>query len=280
MIQMTCFKTSLILMALSAAIAFAPTSSAALATYTQNFEGMTPNQGFSDPDNGFVNDLDADGWQIYGIEYDVSPYYNPGTANILDQYGPFPAANGDPGSIQGVATGQGGSAQGNVVLSKYSDYNNPNQSQGPCSPPSVPCVPKYYVSASTYQEQMIGAGDVGSTWRFSYDAKFGNIEADSSAFAYILTQDFDNGGESFNSNDSTSLPIEWLRYSVDMVITPDMVGDNLTFGFGATSTNYNGSGVFYDNLNFDRVVVPVPAAVWLFGSGLLGLIGIARRKKS
>lgn len=27
-------------------------------------------------------------------------------------------------------------------------------------------------------------------------------------------------------------------------------------------------------------VVPLPAAVWLFGSGLLGLIGIARRKKA
>jgi len=27
-------------------------------------------------------------------------------------------------------------------------------------------------------------------------------------------------------------------------------------------------------------VVPVPAAVWLFGSGLLGLIGVARRKKT
>ena len=27
-------------------------------------------------------------------------------------------------------------------------------------------------------------------------------------------------------------------------------------------------------------VVPVPAAVWLFGSGLLGLVGVARRKKS
>ncbi|MGB5398541.1 MAG: VPLPA-CTERM sorting domain-containing protein [Gammaproteobacteria bacterium] len=25
--------------------------------------------------------------------------------------------------------------------------------------------------------------------------------------------------------------------------------------------------------------MPVPAAVWLFGSGLIGLIGIARRKK-
>ncbi|MFC1589229.1 VPLPA-CTERM sorting domain-containing protein [Pseudomonadota bacterium] len=37
------------------------------------------------------------------------------------------------------------------------------------------------------------------------------------------------------------------------------------------------------NANFDFVApaaVPVPAAVWLFGSGLLGLVGVARRKKS
>jgi hypothetical protein len=27
-------------------------------------------------------------------------------------------------------------------------------------------------------------------------------------------------------------------------------------------------------------VIPVPAAIWLFGSGLIGLIGVARRKKS
>jgi hypothetical protein len=27
-------------------------------------------------------------------------------------------------------------------------------------------------------------------------------------------------------------------------------------------------------------VVPVPAAVWLFGSGLIGLVGVARRKKA
>ena len=26
-------------------------------------------------------------------------------------------------------------------------------------------------------------------------------------------------------------------------------------------------------------VVPVPAAVWLFGSGLIGLLGVARRKR-
>ena len=27
-------------------------------------------------------------------------------------------------------------------------------------------------------------------------------------------------------------------------------------------------------------VIPVPAAVWLFGSGLLGLVGVARRRKA
>ena len=31
--------------------------------------------------------------------------------------------------------------------------------------------------------------------------------------------------------------------------------------------------------NFDFVAVPVPAAVWLFGSGLLGLVGVARRRR-
>jgi len=36
------------------------------------------------------------------------------------------------------------------------------------------------------------------------------------------------------------------------------------------------SGVTFDDLTF----IPIPAAVWLFGSGLVGLIGITRRKKA
>lgn len=37
----------------------------------------------------------------------------------------------------------------------------------------------------------------------------------------------------------------------------------------------------FDVLNVNEVpAVPVPAAVWLFGSGLLGLVGMARRKKA
>lgn len=35
-----------------------------------------------------------------------------------------------------------------------------------------------------------------------------------------------------------------------------------------------------DYMNVTLNSVPVPASVWLFGSGLLGLVGIARRKKA
>jgi hypothetical protein len=36
---------------------------------------------------------------------------------------------------------------------------------------------------------------------------------------------------------------------------------------------------FEFDVTVDPTVIPVPAAVWLFGSGLLGLVGVARRKK-
>jgi len=50
---------------------------------------------------------------------------------------------------------------------------------------------------------------------------------------------------------------------------------------GIASITFSASGS--PNVGFDAVsysAVPVPAAVWLFGSGLLGLVGMARRKKA
>ncbi|MGB5441372.1 MAG: hypothetical protein WBN57_01895 [Gammaproteobacteria bacterium] len=240
------FKTVLTALAMSAALLFAPSSSA-LTAYSQDFEGMTPNQGFP------PNDLSDDGWEIYGFAWDADPT---GPANLVYEYGPFDAANGEPGSIQGVATDQGGPDQGDVVLAKYSDYNNTDQSQGPCDPPSVPCVPNLYIQAITFQTQTIAAGDVGDLWRFTYDAKIGNLEADSRAFAYIQTLDSTSlFQKAFVANDSTNLPIEWGTYTLDLFIDGALVGDTLQFGFSATSTAYRGSGVLYDNLSFVKVLL-------------------------
>ena len=47
-------------------------------------------------------------------------------------------------------------------------------------------------------------------------------------------------------------------------------------GSWQTATGGNLSHISFYNSG----IVPVPAAVWLFGSGLLGLVGIARRRRS
>lgn len=51
------------------------------------------------------------------------------------------------------------------------------------------------------------------------------------------------------------------------------------FGFGdGLSPPRNGANVDWDYILISQV--PVPPAVWHFGSGLIGLIGLARRKKA
>jgi hypothetical protein len=36
----------------------------------------------------------------------------------------------------------------------------------------------------------------------------------------------------------------------------------------------------FNSLTISTLAIPIPSAIWLFGSGLLGLIGIARRKRA
>ena len=68
----------------------------------------------------------------------------------------------------------------------------------------------------------------------------------------------------------------------------DLSAEWATYTLPETFTNLEGvifrvEGVNARSLAIDNIVieaVPVPAAFWLFGSGLVGLIGVARRKKS
>lgn len=55
---------------------------------------------------------------------------------------------------------------------------------------------------------------------------------------------------------------------------------SIGFGGGLTVSESGGIPGFLPFAPVDVSAVPVPAAVWLFGSGLLGLIGVARRKKA
>ena len=47
-----------------------------------------------------------------------------------------------------------------------------------------------------------------------------------------------------------------------------------------TAFNFNAANGVTAAATTSVTVVPIPAAAWLFGSGLIGLIGLARRKKA
>lgn len=47
-------------------------------------------------------------------------------------------------------------------------------------------------------------------------------------------------------------------------------------GLSAFSSGFGDASVSIDSINFNVAAVPIPAALWLFGSGLLGLMGAAR----
>ena len=75
----------------------------------------------------------------------------------------------------------------------------------------------------------------------------------------------------------------WQTFSYSGIVGPDTSG-GVTLQLNATCGADSGC---FSNFQIDNVTisadlpseVPVPAAVWLFGSGLLGLVGVARRKK-
>ncbi len=90
--------------------------------------------------------------------------------------------------------------------------------------------------------------------------------------SFILTGDSANWGLSYEEATDTLWSLggsgEILNISktgvlLEEILIPELVGFNILGGEMRNST-----------------VVPVPAAVWLFGSGLLGLVGVARCKKA
>jgi len=77
----------------------------------------------------------------------------------------------------------------------------------------------------------------------------------------------------------------------DLVYEITGIGGLTASDFNFFSTPDGGTGPFlsvarFQSTGFDTegsdwvAAVPVPAAVWLFGSGLLGLVGVARRKRA
>ncbi len=109
------------------------------------------------------------------------------------------------------------------------------------------------------------------------------------SFWYRPRTDLDNdNGISFGLWDTDSLSIlnsfgiadgknsvvtDWTQYTHRFSITTD---GSYTLAFAAVGlSNYRGG--FLDDVQLNAV--PIPGALWLLGSGLLGLVGVRRRRK-
>lgn len=78
-------------------------------------------------------------------------------------------------------------------------------------------------------------------------------------------------------------PDIWTTFAFTTTVGPDVTnGLELSFNDACGAAAGCVADYFIDNVSVvaDVNAVPVPAAVWLFGSGLIGLIGVARRKRT
>lgn len=110
----------------------------------------------------------------------------------------------------------------------------------------------YYAPSGVYD-------DPGAPLHSAPTINFNNMTADlTSLFAFWNDNEYNVGGiATVNTIDANSWELTWSHIQAD--------------------------GPFLGTTTHMTMVisqVPLPAAVWLFGSGLIGLIGVARRKQS
>lgn len=133
----------------------------------------------------------------------------------------------------------------------------------------------------------------GNTFELQLDVLSGPGSFDEGQRIYLLVEQ--NSSIYGASLDITGFPLNWdtlsftgsfLESSFSLLsgsgsTTPDFSGGiNTYFGFAGANSISGTLTQYYDNFSLDIAAVPLPPALWLFGSGLIGLIGIARRKKS
>lgn len=116
------------------------------------------------------------------------------------------------------------------------------------------------------------------TWSLITDAtSIADPTGDASALAYVDVYDLDaSGGVGAVYFDIYSL-IEVFGTQSDSCAPIDCSGSFSAIVDPGSVLNVDG---FLDVEGYAEAYVPVPAAVWLFGSGLLGLVGVARRRKA
>jgi len=140
------------------------------------------------------------------------------------------------------------------------------------------------VDLAFFSEAFTGAGSFDNAWlRFRYQ------DSTQNGWDYSLTNAFSADWTTFTVTfdptwtDAEAMLNGWLpdNMSIDGGANPSQSWATTMSNVYTTEVRLSGEGDLLAGIdNFKLNAVPVPAAAWLFGSGLLGMFGMARRKTS
>ncbi|MDG1048587.1 MAG: hypothetical protein P8R46_00140, partial [Planctomycetota bacterium] len=201
--------------------------------YAQDFDGLDIND---------TNALINEGWLIFANVFDPAGGY-------LYGYGPFGAPNENGPGFSDLSDSQQAADQGSQSLVVYSDYNNGDHGNG------------NYIEASVYKEQAIQTANLGQSAIFSFDVKksdfVNNGQGDAEMFAFIKV--LDSVGGSFGTLRDRRISLtdnsirNWDNVTITMELDPSLDGQLFQFGFGSYASNYDDTGVYYDNIDVSFV---------------------------
>ncbi|MBT8138250.1 MAG: hypothetical protein KJP25_00650 [Gammaproteobacteria bacterium] len=293
-----------------AVLTLSVSASAAIPTYFQDFEAMTP-----EPPSPGNSDLDDNGWRVGGNVFDGDTSSSPFPGNLSFDYFDFPAPNVAGGSsFSSVATGDTVPSGANY-LNIFSDYKcctgePPTAGHGDTSAPFD------VVNAVVFRnhDEEITIDEIGSVVTFSFDYKrpaFVPGQADPTkddspaigadgcnapqctANAFIKVLSASNDELIVLRYDTTGASqSDWANAAIVLpILDSGLLGGTIQFGFETIIQSggapFKRSGVYYDNVGITVQTfglvdksVPVPAfAAAVLGLGLVAITVLSARRR-
>ena len=224
-----------------------------LTDYSQDFEGLTLAGDVPVNEEPGFDALSSDGWMVAGSNFFGTPDAF-GEFNFF--FGNFPAPNyAQNDGFSGVVANQGTGGQGLQHLNVFTDFGERVAHDGVDN----------VLDARVFQEQTIGAADLGETVSFEFEFKrnFENNTDDfgpngnTQTFAFVrvlnsLDTTFATLAETNIETTSAELST-WTQGEAELFIDPTFEGQLLQFGFFSVSQNNYNSGIVYDNLVFSAL---------------------------
>ena len=148
----------------------------------------------------------------------------------------------------------------------------------------------YQFDMTDINDNPVGGAPAGQAWTWDFDAGTVTVANTQTFFGSVWTAHdvtFADNGTSYGPAGGAGAVNMLFDWSVNLNIPVTSDWDVTATGSTATvsvnaATITAGSAAFpgfHPAFSGTLTQVPVPAAVWLMGSGLLGLVGVARRRR-